>query len=140
MANLRHQDVETRLLELVYDTPPAGLVFPLRNLARDILAEGHPREELLANFERVREELRRRSRAEARELDLPWEEHALGEKLQRMSRDERHEYWRSDEMQEYLREFRARENLRKRLAEAREDAVTDVMDFLYGWSASHMTL
>jgi hypothetical protein len=87
MANVRHHDVETRLLELVYHTPPEVLVLPLRDLARDILAEGHPREELLANFEHVREEVRRRSRAEAR-----------------------------------------------------EDAVMDVMDFLYGWSASHMTL
>jgi hypothetical protein len=84
MANVRHPDVETRLLELVYSTPPAGLVFPLRDLARDIISEGYPREELLTNFERVREELH------------------------------------------------------KRRDEAREDAVTDVMDFVYGWSASHM--
>jgi hypothetical protein len=130
MANVRHHDVEARLLELVYDTPPAGLVFSLRDLARDILAEGHPREELLANFEHVREELRRRSRAEARERD-PLERHAWEEKLQHMSRDE---------VDEYVREYRARKDLRKRLAEAREDAVMDVMDFIYGWSASHMTL
>jgi predicted Holliday junction resolvase-like endonuclease len=118
MANVRHHDVETRLLELVYDTPPEGLVFPLRDLARDILAEGHPREELLANFEHVREEVRRRRRAEAREW-TPWERHDFEEKLQH---------------------YRAQEDQRKRRAEAREDAVLDVMDFLYGWSASHMTL
>jgi hypothetical protein len=130
MANVRHHDVEAQLLELVYDTPPASLVFPLRDLARDFLAEGHPREELLASFEQVREELRRASRAEARERN-PWERNAWEEKLQHMSRDE---------AEEYVREFRTQERLRKRLAEAREDAVMDVMDFLYGWSASHMKL
>jgi hypothetical protein len=127
MANVRHHDVETRLLELVYSTPPAGLVFPLRDLARDIIAEGYPREELLANFERVREELRRRSRAEANER-YTRQQHTR-EELLRMSRDE---------VDENIREYRAREDLHKRHDDAREDAVTDVMDFVYGWSASHM--
>jgi hypothetical protein len=126
MANVGHHDVEARLLELVYDMPPEGLVLPLRDLARDILAEGHPREELLANFEHVRDEVRRRSRAEENEK----QKHVL-EELRRRSRTD---------VDGYIRWSRAQRGLRRRRNEAREDAVLDVMDFVYGWSASHMTI
>jgi hypothetical protein len=80
------EDVRQQLLELVHSIPPARLMFPLRDFAREKLAQGYPREQLLEDFEYVR--------AELREID----------------------------------------------DEAREDAVMDVMDFLYGWSASHMKL
>jgi hypothetical protein len=80
------EDVRQQLLELVHSIPPARLMFPLRDFAREKLHEGYPREQLLEDFEYVR--------AELREID----------------------------------------------DEAREDAVMDVMDFLYGWSASHMKL
>jgi len=80
------EDVRQRLFELAETIPPARLMFPLRDFARQVLAEGYPPEQLLADFEYVRSELRE-----------------SGE-------------------------------------EAREDAVMDVMDFLYGWSSSHMKL
>jgi hypothetical protein len=80
------EDVRQQLFELVETTPPARLMFPLRDFARETLTHGYPRELLLEDFEYVRAELRE-----------------------------------NDD-------------------EAREDAVMDVMDFLYGWSASHMKL
>jgi hypothetical protein len=80
------EDVRQQLFELVDTIPPARLMFSLRDFAGRVLAEGYPREQLLADFDYVREELR--------------------------ERDE----------------------------EAREDAVMEVMDFLYGWSSSHMKL
>jgi hypothetical protein len=63
MANVRHHDIAERLLELAYNTPSARLMFPLRDFARDVLAQGYPREQLLADFERVREELRENDEA-----------------------------------------------------------------------------
>jgi hypothetical protein len=80
------EDVRQQLFELADTTPPAHLMFPLRDLAHRVLAEGYPRDLLLADFEYLREELRERD------------------------------------------------------DEAREDAVMEVMDFLYGWSSSHMKL
>jgi hypothetical protein len=80
------EDVRQQLLELVHTTPPARLMFPLRDLAREKLGQGYPREQLLEDFEYVRAELRDREE------------------------------------------------------EAREDAVMDVMDFLYGWCSPHMRL
>jgi hypothetical protein len=80
------EDVRQQLLELVYAMPPAGLMFPLRDFAREKLSQGYPREQLLDDFEYIRAELRD-----------------------------------SDD-------------------EPREDAVMDVMDFLYGWCSPHMRL
>jgi hypothetical protein len=80
------ENVREQLFELVKTTPPAGLIFPLRDFAHETLAHGYPRELLVEDFEYVRAELRENN------------------------------------------------------DEAREDAVMDVMDFLYGWSASHMKL
>jgi hypothetical protein len=80
------EDVRERLFKLVDTTRPARLLIPLRDFARDVLAEGYPREQLLEDFEYIRAELRERD------------------------------------------------------DEAREDAVMEVMDFLYGWSSSHMKL
>src|SRR5215207_11390852 len=80
------EDVRQQLFELAHTTPPAQLVLPLRDFARDVLAHGYSYEELRADFEAVRAELREEN----------------------------------DEL--------------------REDAVMDVMDFLYGWSSSHMKL
>ncbi len=86
MERIQHQDVEQRILELVDSKPPAGLIFPLRDLAHEALSEGYSREQLIEDFEHVRSELREEG------------------------------------------------------SEQQEDAVMDVMDFLYGWSASHMKL
>ena len=82
MEYVRHQNVEQRLFELINTTPPARLMFPLRDFAREVLAEGYPREQLIEDFNHVRAELR----------------------------------------------------------EEQEDAVMEVMDFLYGWCSSHMKL
>jgi hypothetical protein len=86
MEYTTHYDVEQRLSELVADTPPARLMFPLRDMARDALAQGYDRDALIEDFERVRARL--------------------------------------DEQGE----------------EEREDAVMEVMDFLYGWCSPHMKL
>jgi len=59
---------------------------PLRDFAREVLAEGYPRERLIEDFNHVHAELRQEGREE------------------------------------------------------REDAVMEVMDFLYGWCSSHMKL
>jgi hypothetical protein len=80
------EDVRQQLFELVDTTPPARLMFPLRDFARRVLDQEYPREQLLADLEYIREELRERD------------------------------------------------------DEAREDAVMEVMDFLYGWSSSHMKI
>jgi hypothetical protein len=80
------EDVRQQLFELADTLPPTRLIFPLRDFAREKLAQGYSREQLLEDFEYVREELRERN------------------------------------------------------DEAREDAVMEVMDFLYGWSSSHMKL
>ena len=86
MEYVRHQNVEQRLYELINTTPPARLMFPLRDFAREVVAEGYPREQLIEDFNHVRAELRQEGREE------------------------------------------------------QEDAVMEVMDFLYGWSSSHMKL
>jgi hypothetical protein len=80
------EDVRQQLVELTHTIPPAQLVLPLRDFARDVLARGYSYEELLEVFEDVRADLREEN------------------------------------------------------DEAREDAVMDVMDFLSGWSSSHMKL
>ena len=81
-----HNDVEQQLLELIAETPPLLLMFPLRKVAGDALAQGYDRNALIEDFENVRARL-----------------------------DERGE-------------------------EEQEDAVMEVMDFLYGWSSPHMKL
>jgi hypothetical protein len=84
MEYTTHHGVEQRLSELVSNTP--RLMFPLRDVARDALAQGYDKDALIEDFERIR----------AR-LDDDGEEE-------------------------------------------REDAVMEVMDFLYGWSSPHMKL
>ncbi len=86
MEYTTHHDVEQRISELVSEKPPAALVFPLRDVARDALAQGYGKERLIEDFESVR----------ARLDEEGQEEH--------------------------------------------EDAVMEVMDFLHGWSSSHMKL
>ena len=81
-----HHDVEQRLSELVTSTPPARLMFPLRDVARDALAQGYEKDALIEDFESVRARL--------------------------------------DDQGD----------------EEREDAVMEVMDFLYGWCSTHMKL
>jgi hypothetical protein len=76
--------VEQRLSELVSSTPPPRLMFPLRDVARDALAQGYEKDALIEDFESVRARL--------------------------------------DEQGE----------------EEREDAVMEVMEFLYGWCSPHM--
>lgn len=84
MKYTTHHDVEQRISELVSSTPPARLMFPLRDVARDALAQGYEKDALIEDFESVRVRL--------------------------------------DEQGE----------------EEREDAVMEVMDFLYGWCSPHM--
>lgn len=86
MEYTTHHDVEQRLSELVSSTPPARLMFPLRDVARDALAQGYEKDALIEDFESMRARL--------------------------------------DEQGE----------------EEREDAVMEVMDFLYGWCSPHMKL
>ena len=86
MEYTTHHDVEQRLSELVSSTPPARLMFPLRDVARDALAQGYEKDALIEDFESLRARL--------------------------------------DEQGE----------------EEREDAVMEVMDFLYGWCSPHMKL
>jgi len=86
MEYTTHNDVEQRLSELVRSTPTARLMFPLRDVARDALAQGYEKDALIEDFESVRAQL--------------------------------------DEQGD----------------EEREDAVMEVMDFLYGWCSTHMKL
>lgn len=81
-----HHDLERRISELVSETPPLNLMFPLRNVASEALAQGYDKDVLLEDFESVRARL-------------------------------------DDEGEEEL-----------------EDAVMEVMDFLYGWCSPHMKL
>ena len=84
MEYTTHHDVNQRLSELVTSTPPARLMFPLRDVARDALAQGYEKDALIEDFESVRAQL--------------------------------------DEQGD----------------EEREDAVMEVMEFLYGWCSPHM--
>ena len=86
MEYTTHYDVEQRISELIAETPPLNLMFPLRDVASEALAQGYDRDVLLEDFESVRARL-----------------------------DEEGE-------------------------EEREDAVMEVMDFLYGWCSPHMKL
>lgn len=86
MEYITHYDVERQLSELISETPPAALMFPLRDVAQKALAQGYEKDALIEDFESVRARL-----------------------------DERGE-------------------------EEREDAVMEVMDFLYGWCSPHMKL
>jgi hypothetical protein len=75
-----------RVSELVNNTPPSRLLFPLRDLAREALVRDYSRDEVLEALEE------------------------------------------------------AREQLAKQGEEEREDAVLEVMDFLYGWCSPHVKL
>ena len=87
MAQLKHHDLAQRVSELANKTPPASLMFPLRDLAREALVSGEYSKE--AVIEVLEEE---------------------------------------------------RTHLEKRGEEEREDAVLEVLDFLYGWCSPHMKL
>jgi len=53
------EDVRQQLLRLVHTIPPAQLVLPLRDFARElVVARGYTYEEVLDVFESVRAELR----------------------------------------------------------------------------------
>ncbi len=57
MEYTTHHDVEQRLSELVSSTPPARLMFPLRDVARDALTQGYEKDALIEDFESVRARL-----------------------------------------------------------------------------------
>lgn len=59
-----HHDVEQRLSELVAETPPPLLMFPLRKVASEALAQGYDRDALLEDFESVRARLDERGEEE----------------------------------------------------------------------------
>lgn len=69
MEQRQHQVVTSRIHELVSVGEPGALVMPLRQLAREELRAGYPREALVEDFEHVRAELEERD-DEAREDDV----------------------------------------------------------------------
>lgn len=58
----RREKVTARIHELVQKHEPGALVMPLRELAREELEHGYPREALLDDFERVRSILEEQDR------------------------------------------------------------------------------
>lgn len=50
----QQEEVANRIYELVQEHKPGALVVPLRELVRQELKRGYPREALLDDFERVR--------------------------------------------------------------------------------------
>ncbi len=70
MEQRKHrEEVATRIYELVQEHEPGALVMPLRELAREKLERGYPRETLLDDFERVRSLLEAQDR-NAKEDDV----------------------------------------------------------------------
>jgi hypothetical protein len=69
MEQRQHQEVTDRIYDLVSAGEPGVLVMPLRELAREELRRGYPREALVEDFERVRSLLEDRDE-EAREDDV----------------------------------------------------------------------
>jgi hypothetical protein len=60
METTRHDDVEMQLEELALESRPGTFLPQVRNLAVGLVKRGHPREELIAIFERYRTVLRDR--------------------------------------------------------------------------------
>ena len=63
MEQRKHQEeIATRIYRLVQEHKPGALVMPLRELAREELERGYPREVLLDDFEHVRKVLEAQDR------------------------------------------------------------------------------